>query len=573
MNFSSISLAIIFALASLALFIFSTKKLSSSLKTLGDTKFKKILNFISKNNFMALIIGVFITTLIQSSDGAVALIMGLLAARFISLKVAIAFLLGANIGTATTSLIVSFQSSFAFTEYFILLMFIGVFGWILTKRANWINIFLIILSIGMIFFSLKILSSSAVAIVKTDLFKKSIGAVGINPWLAFIFSFALTGILQSSSATVTLYQIVYAQSDNILPTNSAIALVLGSNVGTTITGLVVSFTSKNKNSQKIAIIWGITNLSISLLVLPFLYPLNFFETLITSIVDNSNKTLQLSIAHLLFNFILVGIYIWLIKYLEILVNKIIKDDNLTTNYQIILPYELINQNAFLALKSAKKALQEQARISKSGLMILEKYLNTGNYKLIDKYEELSNIIDETRRNIYNYLIKITSNNLSTEEAKIHLSLVLSSRSVDKIMTIGSRVILELKKVNDPKKPQKFILDNELILEIKNLLNITSKILDNVIFQLEEFSHERSIYINELKDDANNLSLEYAKTNIYRLKTNLSQKQLEFDFDYSRLLRAIERIIHHCQRIDQYIANEAIKIKINEPIELNYYDSI
>ncbi|WAM11152.1 hypothetical protein ONA00_01440 [Mycoplasmopsis cynos] len=218
---------------------------------------------------------------------------------------------------------------------------------------------------------------------------------------------------------------------------------------------------------------------------------------------------------------------------------------------------------FLALKSAKKALQEQARISKNGLMILEKYLNTGNYKLIDKYEELSNIIDETRRNIYNYLIKITSNNLSTEEAKIHLSLVLSSRSVDKIMTIGSRVILELKKVNDPKKPQKFILDNELILEIKNLLNITSKILDNVIFQLEEFSHERSIYINELKDDANNLSLEYAKTNIYRLKTNLSQKQLEFDFDYSRLLRAIERIIHHCQRIDQYIANEAIKIKINE----------
>ncbi|WP_322949872.1 Na/Pi symporter [Mycoplasmopsis cynos] len=573
MNFSSISLAIIFALASLALFIFSTKKLSSSLKSLGDTKFKKILNFISKNNFMALIIGVFITTLIQSSDGAVALIMGLLAARFISLKVAIAFLLGANIGTATTSLIVSFQSSFAFTEYFILLMFIGVFGWILTKRTNWINIFLIILSIGMIFFSLKILSSSAVAIVKTDLFKKSIGAVGINPWLAFIFSFALTGILQSSSATVTLYQIVYAQSDNILPTNSAIALVLGSNVGTTITGLVVSFTSKNKNSQKIAIIWGITNLSISLLVLPFLYPLNFFETLITSIVDNSNKTLQLSIAHLLFNFILVGIYIWLIKYLEILVNKIIKDDNLTTNYQIILPYELINQNAFLALKSAKKALQEQARISKNGLMILEKYLNTGNYKLIDKYEELSNIIDETRRNIYNYLIKITSNNLSTEEAKIHLSLVLSSRSVDKIMTIGSRVILELKKVNDPKKPQKFILDNELILEIKNLLNITSKILDNVIFQLEEFSHERSIYINELKDDANNLSLEYAKTNIYRLKTNLSQKQLEFDFDYSRLLRAIERIIHHCQRIDQYIANEAIKIKINEPIEINYYDSI
>ncbi|TDV24110.1 phosphate:Na+ symporter [Mycoplasmopsis mustelae] len=564
MNFIDIPIAIIFALASLSLFIYSTKKLSASLKSVGDSRFKKVIKFISKNNYIALLVGVLITTFIQSSDGAMALIMGLLAARFINLRVAIAFLLGANIGTATTSLIVSFQSSFKFTEYFILLMVIGVFGSLLTKKEKISNIFLLILSIGMVFLSLKIMSSAAKTIVQTPFFKSTLGVVAINPWLSFVFSFILTGILQSSSATVTLYQIVYNSADVIsnstepvLKLNSAIALVFGANLGTTLTGLIVSFTSRNNNSKKIAIIWGFTNLSVALLILPFLYPLTYYADLIKLMIP-SEKALQLSIAHLLFNFILVFIFFWLIKYLEKMVNWMIKDNKFEKEFEILLPGELITQNASLALKAAKNALYAQGKISREGMQILYDYINTGNQKLLKHYDYLETVIDETRTSIYNYLIQISTHNLSSEDGKLHLSLVLSSRSVDKIMGLGKQVINELNKTYLTKK-QEFDIEKEILTEIKELVDLLNILLKNVINQLDSSTAQRHKFIEKMNKNIHSLTLEFSKTNIERLKNDVDKKQLQQDFDYSILLRTIERIAHHCLRINHYIENSRFKI--------------
>ncbi|MGZ9800480.1 Na/Pi cotransporter family protein [Mycoplasma sp. AC1221] len=557
MKFDTISLAIVFALASLALFIYATKKLSTSLKSIGDSKFRKVIKFITKNNYIALLVGILFTTFIQSSDGAIALIMGLLAARFISLRAAIAFLLGANIGTATTSLIVSFQSSFKFTEYFILFMVIGVFGSLLTKKDRWQNIFLLAIAIGMVFLSLKIMSSAAKEIVKQDFFKKTLSVAGANPWSAFLFSFVLTGILQSSSATVTLYQIVFKEQDT-LQIYSAIALVLGANLGTTITGLIVSFTSKNNNSKKISILWGFTNLSIALLILPFLYPLTYYADFIL-LMAPTQKALQLSMAHLFFNFILVGIFFWLIKYLELFVNKIIKDKNIDKEFEIILPAQLINENPSLALKAAKNALYTQGKISQKGMKLLWEYIKSGDQKILKEYHHLEEVIDNTRTLIYNYLVQLNSRNLNSDDAKLHLSLILSSRSVDKIMGLGNDVILELNKTYISKSTQKFDLDSEIITEISQLVESLQTLLKNSIRQLENQTDERSNFIDKLYTNINSLSDEFTKVNVERLKTQNGQKQLDKDFDYGILLRTIERIAHHCQRINHYIKNTRLNI--------------
>ncbi|MGZ9453604.1 Na/Pi cotransporter family protein [Mycoplasma sp. AC157] len=571
MIFETTTLAIIFALASLSLFIFATKKLSTTLKNIGDSKFKKIIKVISKNNFVALMVGVLITTLIQSSDGAIALIMGLLAAKFIGLRVAIAFLLGANIGTATTSLIVSFQSSFQFTEYFVLFMFLGVFGSLLTKKEKAVNIFLILVSIGMVFFSLKIMSGAAKQIVKEDFFKETLRIAGINPWLSFLFSFVLTGLLQSSSATVTLYQVVFNESNSLLQLPSAIALVFGANLGTTITGLIVSFTSKNNNSKKIALIWGFTNFTISLILLPFLSPFTFYSDFIKLIVSNQ-KALQLSIAHLLFNFILVSIFFWLIKYLEKLVNFLIKEKRVGAEFDIYLPEELIGQNASLALKAAKNALFSQAKISEAGIELLNKYIETGDTKLLRRYSELEEVIDNTRTLIYNYLVQISSNNLTKNEAKTHLSLILSSRSIDKIMGLGRSVIIELNRIYDSKNELFFDIEPEIVTEIKELVSLVLVLIKNAASQLEEQTKERSEFIDKMSNNLNILTLEFAKSNVERLKTEEGRKQLEKDFDYSVLLRTIERMAHHCQRISHYIKNSRFKMKrISEQERTNFID--
>ncbi|WP_025755397.1 Na/Pi cotransporter family protein [Mycoplasmopsis cricetuli] len=566
---SSLATTILFAIAGLALFIYSTKTLSTSLKTIGDVKFNKIMKFISKNRFIAMLIGMLVTTMIQSSDGAVALIMGLLAARLINLRIAIAFLLGANIGTATTSIVVALEPSVGFTQYFILLLFIGVFGFLITKKIKWQTIFMIIFSIGLIFFSLKLLSSQSKQLIKQDFFRDILVVMGKNPWSAFLISFLFTGILQSSSATVTLYQTLFSAGESALKLNSALGLVLGANVGTTITGLIVSFASNNSNSKKIAIIWGITNFSISFILLPFLYPLSWYSDFVKLIIPDSNpdiKSFQLSVGHLLFNIILVSIFIWLISYLEKFVNFIVKGKSkIDKEFEIILPDELIKENTYLSLQAVKKAIYTLSIISTEGLQIIANYLKTGNNKILNRYNELERIVDNTRTDIYNYLVKISANNLSKEEAQLHLSLILSSRSIDKVMNLGLKVIKEFEKVFNSKKELFFNVDSELINETREILSLLRMMIKKVTTQIDKHNIKESRAIKKINNNIEALSHDFLKINLQRLKNEQSQKlQLKKGFDFDLVLRSLERISHHCMRIDDYIANTRFKLsKMNQ----------
>ncbi|VEU59180.1 Na/Pi cotransporter family protein [Mesomycoplasma neurolyticum] len=556
----SLTLSLLLAAAGLALFIFSTKGLSSTLKQLSDSRLKKMMNFISKNNFVAMIIGVLITTMIQSSDGAVALIMGLLAGSLINLRTAIAFLLGANIGTATTSLIVAFESKFSFTEYFIFLIFIGVFGMLLTKKMKWQNLFSLLFSIGLIFFSLKILSGQAKLLIKLPIFQQVVGVMSANAWSSFIISFLFTGVLQSSSATVSLYQVMYEASQTAtdnqgiqMSLSAALALVFGANVGTTITGLIVSFSTRNKESKKIAVIWGITNFSISFVLLFFLSPLTWYADLIKMIVPNSPR-FQLSIGHLLFNFILVAIYIWLTKYLEKLVNLIIKDKKKKSkfDYEIILPNELIDVNHTLALQSAKKAIKTQTIILKEGTEIISKFLKTGDKKILNRLYKLEAFVDNTRGEIYNYLIKINSKKLNKEDSEIYLSLILSARSIEKIMKLGVGAVKELNKIHNSKNEKFFDMDSESIHEVNELLSLLRLIAEKTIKQISNFNAKERKTIQKLTDNLDILSHEFLKLNILRLaNSNSHTKQLEVGFEFDFVIRSLERMGHHFLRVNNY----------------------
>ncbi|WGI36375.1 Na/Pi cotransporter family protein [Mesomycoplasma lagogenitalium] len=572
MKFSDLSLAIICGIAAIGLFIFSTKKLSTSLKDVGNKKTKKLLNIISKNRWIAMVTGILITTLIQSSDGAVAIIMGLLAARLINLKVAIAFLLGANIGTATTSLVVAFQSEFAFTEWFILLIVLGIFGTMFSKKENLINLFLVLFSIGLVFLSLKLMSSASKRLVEEQVFKDILAFVGINPWSAFLFSFLLCSLLQSSSATITLYQTVFTASGSALELNSAIALVFGANLGTTITGLIVSFTTKNIESKKIAVVWGFTNLVISIILLPFLWPLTYFSNFIELITDS--KSLQLSLAHLFFNFILVGIFIWLINQLEIFVNKIVKDKNVEQEFIIDLPVNLIEINSSLALNAAKNAIYKQSLMSKKGVEVLDKYLITGDEKYIKKLENLFENIENARILIYEYLMKINPNTLNKYEVKNHLSLTLTSRSLDKILSYCLSIAREMKKIQNGKLENKFKLDNHNLNGIKQVVEFIKNSIDSVVKQVDNSDKKRVEFIRKMKENIETIAIKLETENINSRNNINNEKTNEKQFNLYNLFRSTERIAHHCLKIARFLDNEKIEDKQifkNEDINLEYLD--
>lgn len=570
--------AILISLAGIALFIFTIKILGNSLKNLAGPKFRKILLKISKNRFIAMLFGVAFTTLIQSSDGAMAIIMGLLAASLIDLKGAIAFLLGANIGTATTSLLVSFQSELKFTHWFFLLVFIGVFGYLLFKKEKWVQTFLSIFAIGLVFLSLTILGAGVKAIAAQEWFRNSVSGIGSSPWYSYLFSIGLTGTLQSSSATVAIYQKVYESSglnsDGILPLASAIALVLGANVGTTFTGLIVSFTSGDKNSKKIALIWGWTNISISFIILLAINPFSWLiqEMNLIRMQDNSGKTqgkgytLQLSIAHLLFNGLLVSIYIWLIKPIEWCASKIIRDKKVYDKHTVVLPPALLSSDPLLALAAARQSLANFGNLAYDALDAQHKFVEKKDLKYLEQYENYKATIEDSKDKLYVYLMKLSRKELSKQASQEHMTLIMASRSIETIANLGADINKELIKVYS-KSRKEFRLDTAIIEEINQMILLNLKLLGESLKQVLDYKTERIEKIQNLSENVDAMSIINFETQVQRIKENVSANisEMEMGFDYPIVLRTFERIAHRSQRINKYMmaSREENSLKINE----------
>lgn len=135
-----------------------------------------------------------------------------------------------------------------------------------------------------------------------------------------------------------------------------------------------------------------------------------------------------------------------------------------------------------------------------------------------------------------------------------MSLILSSRSLEKILDIGSEIIAELDKVYNPKNKTQFLISQEVIDDIAKLLKMNKAILKSSLDQIKYFKKEKSKHIEEMSHDFDELSFKYAKENVAKLKTSSGKTQLELDFDYSRVLRSLERINHHSLRINHYLKN-------------------
>ncbi|MGY6171940.1 Na/Pi cotransporter family protein [Candidatus Mycoplasma pogonae] len=570
-----LAFAIFIALAGIALFVYTIKILGNSLKSIAGVRMRRVLRRISDNKFLAVFFGIVITTFIQSSDGAMAIIMGLLVAGLISLRGAIAFLLGANIGTATTSLIVSFQSEFKFTQYFIIFVFIGVFGFLLFKKQNIVQTFLFIFSVGLVFLSLTILGSGVKAITKEAWFENTVKTIGSNNWISYFFSIGFTGLLQSSSATVAIYQKVYEYSaieaamnnvPEILSLSSAIALVMGSNVGTTFTGLIIAFLSRDKNSKRIAFIWGFTNFTISIIFVAisqyYADLINMFNLI--SADKTKGFTLQLSLSHIIFNVILTGIFIWLVRPLEWLSYKLVPIPKIDEKHQISLPEILLESNPLLALASARKSIRNLGNLTQDLLVDLAEFIKKKKASRLPHYLNIEKQIEQDKKAINVYLLKIGNNQLSPKAAEEQSSLIMVVRSLERVAQLSHEIYNELMKVHS-KSREIFKIDDELVKELNEMVNLNLVLLKQVLEQITKYDSKRATKIKRMVVEVDEMVIANYKRYVERVKLNseLIMQDLDLEFDYLLVLKTFERVAHRSLRIQKYL--KAIRGKSKKPL--------
>ncbi|CAC13514.1 conserved hypothetical protein [Mycoplasmopsis pulmonis] len=543
---------ILLVFVGISVFLMSIKMMSTSIRNVGSEKFKKILLSFSKRPIIGIFAGFAFTSMIQSSDGAVALIMGLLAAKFIDLKGAIAFVIGANVGTATTSIIVALEQYFKISNYLLMLCVIGGFIFLFFKKEKWTKIGFLIFSIGMIFLGLKILGSAVKVLIQSPVFSDFIKKFGQDSassnWISFFFSIALTALFQSSSATIAIYQAIISQGENILSLSSGIALVLGANIGTTITAIIIAFVSGDKNSKRIAISWLFSNFSIALIAMSLVGVA--FAPFVRLIVPGENEIAawQLSIAHLLFNIFLAVVFFFFIKQLVWLCFVLIKKSEDEKTEGMLLPKTLVNVSVEFALLSAKKSTMI---LTKSVISLIEKfkqYINQKGPKSISIERDLE-VIREYKKELYKYSVLVSKTNLNEKESKINLKLILAHRSLEKISKLLREVLEDYNKTKSQFKKINEEFYKEWKEQIIKILDINIQILNDGILQLEnpeisKLSENRKI-VRKTDSMINKYSHNF-HADLQQL--DLDKKDYILDIEILNILKNLERISHHGLRL-------------------------
>ena len=271
------TIKVIFGLiGGLALFLYGMNSMSDALQKAAGERMKKILGFLTKNPVMGVLAGALVTAVLQSSSATTVMVIGFVSAGLMSLPQAISVIFGANIGTTMTAQLMAFKIS----NYIYPIICIGFMLFFVSKKEKVKNVGMVIFSFGLLFEGIEIMGGVMKPLAGSPIFTDLMGKVTQIPVLGVLLGMVMTLVVQSSSATIAVLQNFASQAgangvSSVIGLTGAIPILLGDNIGTTITALLASI-GQSKNAKRTAVAHSVFNISGSLLFLFLIKPLAAF---------------------------------------------------------------------------------------------------------------------------------------------------------------------------------------------------------------------------------------------------------------------------------------------------------
>jgi phosphate:Na+ symporter len=301
----------------LSLFLFSINLFGNGLKKLAGDKLKPLIDKYTSNPLKAFLVGLIITMLIQSSSGVTAIAIGLISVGMMSFKQGVGIILGANIGTTVTSLLISLPLS----NYSPFIFFVGVILYIYSTKSKNKYLDEVLIGCGGLFMGLDFIDTTLNVLASDSNFIDLITSFNTNPLVSLLVGTLGAASIQSSSAFIGIIQSIYeATKENNVTLIAVLPLIFGANIGTTITGLITAI-GYNAASQKTAMFHVLFNLFGALIFMILLKPYATLITLLTTYWNLAPKT-EIALAHILFNiFSTILIFPFLDPFIN-LINKL-----------------------------------------------------------------------------------------------------------------------------------------------------------------------------------------------------------------------------------------------------------
>lgn len=527
----------------LAIFIFGMNMMSESLQKVAGARMKQVIGVLTKNPVLGVLAGAVATAVLQSSSATTVMVIGFVSAGLMGLPQAISVILGANIGTTITAQIIAFK----ITDYIYAFVFIGFFIFFVAKAEKTRNIGRTIFAFGLLFTGIETMSSVMKPLASSRFFVEMIGRVAGIPVLGVAAGALMTLVVQSSSATIAVLQNFASQpladgATSIIGLSGAIPILLGDNIGTTITALLASV-GQAKNARRTAAAHCVFNISGAVLFLGFVHP---FAALVRYLSPKGPEvqviSRQIANAHTMFNIAMTVIWVPLI-WLMVKIVMILIPEGTEEHGRSKEPVYL--DNSFVSRPPAALALtaKEVLRCGKLTVEILSDVgtlMSGKGLEIFREIEEKKLVVHSLNDRIAEYLSKMfASGTLNEEQSAYAARLMYVMEDISRMAALCEEVGTGM--FTEDKEPQPYT--NEAKQELKNSIIAIQSQYAHVLDVLESREAEVDDRLRREKERVMQLDLMMRMSHADRVSQGTCDAQMTGV--YSRLLHDIARMGDVC----------------------------
>lgn len=517
-------------LGGLALFLYGLFVLSDGLKQVFYKGLKDVLKRATSSTIKTVCFGAFITAIIQSSSITVVTLVGLLNSSMLNLKQAIGVMLGAKIGTTVTTQIIAFRIGFYYFPFIIL----GSFLFFLFRQKRLQNIGQIILGFGILFLGMQYMSDGAKSIQEIPFFANALYYFSGNVALGIVTGTILTALVQASSVTIALTIALAMQGALTLPV--AIAITMGANIGTAITGFFASLGSCRSAKRLVFTQFLVNILGVTIFAF-FIQP---FSKLVS--LTSSDLARQIANAHTLFNLLLVLSAIPFIDLVKNLSIKVIPGPIEEVERGIkFLEYKILSIPS-LALLQAQKEVLHMAGITKGMLEKANKAMFTGDKDLFNMVKNEEASVDELHHIIDDYLTRISSQAFSKEESQKLAILIHSVTDIERVADHANNLI----EIFEFKAQKNLVFSNQAEQELNQLFLKAIEAFAFAMEALDKNDHAIAQKAIEIESESDLMEEDLKQNHFIRLKEGTCQP--EAGPMYLEIIMNLGRVTNHAENI-------------------------
>ena len=516
-----------------ALFLYGIKLLSSALQSLAGDKLRQLLGELTKTPLRGILVGIVVTVLIQSSAGTTVMTVSFVNTGLLSLKQALGLIMGANIGTTVTAQLLAFKID----TLALPLLFVGVFSSMLFSRKQIVYLASGLIGLGFVFMGMQTMKSASHIISQH---KDLLLFLSRSPITGVLAGIILTALVQSSAATIGLT--IAVASQGLITLDAAIPIILGDNIGTTLTAIVVSLNASRPAKQAAMghVLFNLIGTIICLILLPY------YKEIVMLSADDIGR--QIANSHMIFNVINTVIFFPFISLLAKLISAIIpiRPEDKPEDVMYLDP-TLLNVSTVSAVAAVKDELLHMGDIIKRMFDVTrEAFFSYDASKLEErrkKFDSLEDSVNKITRAISEYASEIWQHGISDEVSTVLGCYVNASLDLERI---GDRVENLIERCDAMDN----YLSAEAVGEFRDMYDTTNRaiVLSLSSMQKEDASEAWEV-IRDIEKKIDSQERTYRKNHIDRL--NKGECDPEKGVNFITLLSNLERIGDHSNNVAGY----------------------